>query len=98
MSSIEEKCLKFIIKEAISREKISLSTGRVVERGSKKHISEIDKLIGELDYFRKKIVGNNRSLRKERYTISRAIDSLRSIRRKARKEGIKKGIIDELDI
>jgi hypothetical protein len=52
-------------------------------------------MIKELDSFRRQL--RSKALRKERYTISRAIDSLRLIRNRARKSGIKTGLIVEDD-
>ena len=62
--------------------KIQLSNGRMVEYGSQKHINELDNILLQLDHFRKKIIGSNRKLRKERYTISKAIESIRHMKRK----------------
>ena len=97
MKKIHEKCLRFLIREAVS-DKIQLSNGRMIERGSRRYIEEIDSLISDLDFFRRSFIGNNKKRRKERYTISRAIDSLRSIRRSERKKGIKLGLLDENDL
>ena len=74
---------------------VRLSTGKIVETGSKRHINELDKILNELDNLRRQLT--TRPLRKERYTISRAIDSIRSIKRKATNTGIQKGLLDELD-
>ena len=65
--------------------RVKLSSGNLVEFGSKRHINEIDRMIYMLDSTRRNMIGNNRKLRKERYTISRAIESLRFIKRKAEK-------------
>jgi len=75
--------------------KIQLSNGRMVEHGSQKHINELDNILLQLDHFRKKIIGSNRKLRKERYTISKAIESIRHIKRKIEKENAKKLVVEE---
>ena len=75
--------------------KIQLSNGRMVEHGSQKHINELDSILLQLDHFRKKIIGSNRKLRKERYTISKAIESIRHIKRKIEKENAKKLVVEE---
>ena len=75
--------------------KIQLSNGRMVEYGSQKHINELDSILLQLDHFRKKIIGSNRKLRKERYTISKAIESIRHMKRKIEKENAKKLVVEE---
>ena len=65
--------------------KIKLSSGKLVEFGSKRHINELEKTINHLDFLRKNMIGSNKKLRKERYTISKAIESLRFMKRKAEK-------------
>ena len=75
--------------------KVQLSNGRMVEHGSQKHINELDNILLQLDHFRKKIIGSNRKLRKERYTISKAIESIRHMKRKIEKENAKKLVVEE---
>jgi len=75
--------------------KVQLSNGRMVEYGSQKHISELDNILLQLDHFRKKIIGSNRKLRKERYTISKAIESIRHMKRKIEKENAKKLVVED---
>ena len=75
--------------------KVQLSNGRMVEYGSQKHINELDNILLQLDHFRKKIIGSNRKLRKERYTISKAIESIRHMKRKIEKENAKKLVVEE---
>jgi len=75
--------------------KIQLSNGRMVEYGSSKHINELEDMLLRLDHLRKKIIGSNRSLRKERYTISKAIESIRHMKRKIEKENAKKLVVEE---
>lgn len=75
--------------------KVQLSNGRMVEYGCQKHINELDNILLQLDHFRKKIIGSNRKLRKERYTISKAIESIRHMKRKIEKENDKKLVVEE---
>jgi len=75
--------------------KIQLSSGRMVEYGSHKHIQELDDILLRLDHFRKKIIGSNRKLRKERYTVSKAIESIRHMKRKLEKENAKNLVVEE---
>ena len=67
----------------------------MVEYGCQKHINELDNILLQLDHFRKKIIGSNRKLRKERYTISKAIESIRYMKRKIEKENAKKLVVEE---
>ena len=92
---LTEKSLRIIISEMLNKDSVRLVSGKVVETGSKRHINEIDKILSELDNLRRQLT--SKVLRKERYTISRAIESIRNIKRKAEKIGIKKGLLDELD-
>ena len=75
--------------------KVQLPNGRMVEYGCQKHINELDNILLQLDHFRKKIIGSNRKLRKERYTISKAIESIRHMKRKIEKENDKKLVVEE---
>ena len=75
--------------------KVQLSNGRMVEYGCQKHINELDNILLQLDHFRKKIIGSNRKLRKERYTISKAIESIRHMKRKIEKENAKKLVVED---
>jgi len=75
--------------------RVQLSSGRMVEYGCQKHIDELDNMLLQLDHFRKKIIGSNKSLRKERYTVSKAIESIRHIKRKIEKENAKKLVVEE---
>ena len=90
-----EDALRCYIREALLERKIRLLDGSGVEYGSKKHIAELDHVISILDQFRRNM---GRKDRKERYTISRTIDSLRHLKKKAAREGIKQGLIKEDDI
>ena len=88
--------LKDIIVEAVINDKqYQMEDGRLLDYGSKKHMQELDRMIRELDFLRKQL--KTKKVRKERYTISRAIDSIRHIKRAARRSGIKKGLLSEDD-
>ena len=88
--------LKDIIVEAVINDKqYQMEDGRLLDYGSKKHMQELDRMIRELDFLRKQLKA--KKVRKERYTISRAIDSIRHIKRAARRSGIKKGLLSEDD-
>ena len=91
----DAELLKEFILESVRERPFQLEDGRVLDYGSKKHIKELDRMISELDYLRKQM--KSKALRKERYTISRAIDSIRHMKRAARRSGIKNGLLSEDD-
>ena len=92
----DAELFKDIIVEAVISDKpYQLEDGRLLDYGSKKHIKELDRMIRELDFLRKQL--RAKSVRKERYTISRAIDSIRHIKRAAKRSGIKRGLLSEDD-
>jgi len=62
--------------------------------GSLDYIEELDSILQELDGVRKYL---GKYDRKERFTISRAIDSIRTLKTRAKKHGLKIGILDEDD-
>jgi len=64
------------------------------EYGTVKYIEEMDKILDDLDLMRKRL---GRNERKERFTISKAIESIRYLQRKARKHGIKTGLLEDED-
>jgi len=84
--------IRLLIRELLIERKIKLLNGSSVKFGSKKHIGEIDQVITMLDQFRRNM---GRKDRKERYTISRSIDSLRHLKRKAEREAAKKALLSE---
>tara|TARA_B100000214_G_scaffold373591_1_gene354236 strand:- start:227 stop:520 length:294 start_codon:yes stop_codon:yes gene_type:complete len=95
LSKIQEENLRTLIREAIgSRRTIQLSNGKKVVEGSRRHLNELDRIVNELDFLRK---GMGRKFRKERYTISRCIESIRFLKRKLEREGIRSGLISEVD-
>ena len=87
--------LKEFILESVKEKPFQLEDGRVLEYGSESHIKELDKMISNLDFLRRQM--RSKSLRKERYTISRAIDSIRHMKRAARRSGIRSGLLKEDD-
>jgi hypothetical protein len=52
----------------------------------------MDKILDDLDVMRKRL---KRDERKERFTISKAIESIRYLQKKARKHGIKTGLLED---
>jgi hypothetical protein len=63
--------------------------------GTLQYLNELDKILSELDGIRSHM---GKFERKERYTISKAMESLRDLRRKAAKHGLKIGLIAEEDL
>jgi hypothetical protein len=63
--------------------------------GSFKYLEEMDKILRDLDELRHCM---GRDERKERYTVSRAMDSIRHLRGKARRHGVRLGLIAEEDV
>jgi len=62
--------------------------------GSEQYLEEMDKILGTLNDLR---LCMGRDERKERYTVSRAMDSIRHLRGKARRHGVRLGLIAEED-
>lgn len=62
--------------------------------GSLKYLHELDRILSDLDGVRGHL---GRMERKERFTISRAMESLRDLRRKAARHGLRVGLIEEDD-
>jgi hypothetical protein len=61
--------------------------------GSPEYLEELDELLRELDKLRSQM---GRLERKERFTISRAMDSIKSIRRKAERYGSREMLSEDL--
>jgi hypothetical protein len=59
------------------------------------YLHELDKILSELDSIRGHL---GKMERKERFTISRAMESLRDLRRKAAKHGLRVGLLSEDDV
>ena len=88
-----EVVLRQFIRESLLERKVKLVSGPPVKYGSKKHIDELDHMITMLDQFRRNM---GRKDRKERYTISRTIDSLRHLKRKAARENARQNLLKEI--
>jgi len=89
-----EKELRELVREVLVERKIKLLNGTSANYGSKRHIKELDRMISMLDQFRKNM---GRKDRKERYTLSRSIDSLRHLKKKAVRENERKQLMGERD-
>lgn len=63
--------------------------------GSLQYLHELDKILTELDGIRGHL---GKMERKERFTISRAMESLRDLRRKAARHGLRVGLLSEEDL
>ena len=63
--------------------------------GTFDYIEEMDRILNELDGLRK---GLGRFDRKERFTITKAMESIRALRDRSRRHGLKTGLLDEEDI
>ena len=63
--------------------------------GSEAYIIEMDRILSELDSVRRTL---GRGERKERFTISKAIESIRYLQNKARKHGIKTGLLEDDEV
>lgn len=63
--------------------------------GTFDYIEEMDRILNELDGLRK---GLGRFDRKERFTITKAMESIRALRDRSRRHGLKTGLLDEEDL
>jgi len=63
--------------------------------GTFDYIDEMDRILNELDGLRK---GLGRFDRKERFTITKAMESIRALRDRSRRHGLKTGLLDEEDL
>lgn len=63
--------------------------------GTLKYLHELDDILADLDNVRGHL---GKLERKERYTISRAMESLRDLRRRAAKKGLRLGLLSEDDL
>lgn len=62
--------------------------------GTMDYIEEMDKILNELDVLRK---GLGRFERKERFTITKAMESIRALRDRGRRHGLRMGLLGEDD-
>ena len=90
------KTLLQLIREAGSKSKKKFLTfeGSEVEIGSQAHVDSYDQVLSELKLIRKQL---SRSDRKEQDRITRCMESLRHLRKKAHSRGISTGLIKEID-
>jgi len=94
---LTEKDLRVLIQSVISesRERRYYTfEGSEVEFGSSAHVDDYDKIITELKSVRHQLAQRDR---KERDRITRCLESLRFLRKKALKVGVNKGLIEESD-
>jgi hypothetical protein len=98
MKSIDNKfkTLFQLVKESASKSKKKFLTfeGSEVDIGSQAHVDSYDQVLNELKIIRKQL---SRSDRKEQDRITRCMESLRHLRRKAHSRGISTGLIKEID-
>ena len=60
--------------------------------GTLDYIEEMDSILNELDGLRKSL---GRYDRKERFTITKAMESIRALRARSKRHGLRLGILDE---
>lgn len=63
--------------------------------GTLDYIEEMDSILKELDGLRKSL---GRYDRKERFTITKAMESIRALRERSKRHGLKLGMLDEEDL
>ena len=63
--------------------------------GTLDYIEEMDSILQELDGLRKSL---GKYDRKERFTITKAMESIRALRERSKRHGLKLGILDEEDL
>jgi len=94
---MQEKQLREIIRQEllqISESKSFITEdGSILEYGSQKHIDVYNTVLNELTLIRKNLP--YRQERKERDRITKCMESLKHLREKAQKSGIKSGLIKE---
>ncbi len=88
--------LRTFIRESIrkSRKKFITFEGSEVEFGSQNHIDAYDQVLNELGSIRSQLT---RLDRKEQDRITRCMESLRHLKRKAYRQGLTSGLIKEID-
>ena len=62
--------------------------------GTMDYIEELDSILNELDVLR---TGLGRFERKERFTITKAMESIRALRDRSKRHGLKVGLMGEDD-
>ena len=63
--------------------------------GTMKYIEELESILNELDGIRKHL---GRFDRKERFTITKAMESIRTLRARSRRHGLRLGLLSEDDV
>jgi len=63
--------------------------------GTLDYIEEMDRILNELDVIRK---GLGRLDRKERFTITKAMESIRAMKDRSKRYGLRLGILNEKDL
>lgn len=77
-----------------ARRKFLTFEGSEVDFGSQAHVDSYDTVLNELKIIRNQLA---RLDRKERDRITRCMESLRHLRRKAHRAGLNSGLIKEID-
>tara|TARA_R110001592_G_scaffold216999_4_gene470679 strand:+ start:719 stop:1018 length:300 start_codon:yes stop_codon:yes gene_type:complete len=90
------KTLLQLVKESSfkSKKKFLTFEGSEVDIGSQAHVDSYDQVLNELKVIRKQL---SRLDRKEQDRITRCMESLRHLRRKAHSRGINTGLIKEIE-
>ena len=63
--------------------------------GTLDYIEEMDRILNELDVIRK---GLGKLDRKERFTITKAMESIRAMKDRSKRYGLRLGILNEKDL
>jgi len=98
MSNKSTQLLRVFLKESLrelSEGKVFLTTeNEQVPYGSQGHVTVYDSVLSELSNIRKQL---SRSDRKERDRITRCMESVRELRKKAHKHGLATGQIELIE-
>jgi hypothetical protein len=91
----EETLIRQFIREAISSNLVELTGGKVVEYGSQQHLDELEKMEADLKALKSSMSRGpeRKEHRKERGRLQSAIESIRYLRRKAQRQGIRNGLL-----
>ena len=94
--TIGSKLLREFITESIktTSKKFKTFEGSEVDFGSQAHVNTYDQVLNELKEIRSQL---SRHDRKEQDRITRCMESLRHLRRKAYSLGLNSGLIKEID-
>ena len=89
--------VKQLIKAIIS-EALDISSGKeLYEYGSQEHLNELDKLVTDIKKLKRSLRSGNDRLkhRKESARLQDAVTAIKFLKDKAKKEGIKKGLLED---